>query len=156
MGRRGDHLAWPVLMGGLVGTALGLWFDARAGGIVTLAALCLASPRDLAGMLALHWELLPRMHLGMIAGVLAPLAALREHGQPAWTMMARGLSCMAWMVLGMAGGTLTFSSVAGSTAGPVAMLSAMLAGMFWGMAAGTAIERRVTDWTRLPTLGTRG
>lgn len=156
MDRRCSQLAWPMLLGGSLGMALGLWFDARAGGIATLAALCLGSPRDLAGMLALHWDLLPWMHLGMIAGVLAPLAALRERGQPVWTMMARALSCLGGMVFGMGAGTLAFSPVAGSTAGPAAMLSAMLAGMLWGMAAGTAIERWVTDWTRLPTLGTRG
>ncbi len=156
MGTRRGDMAWPVLLGGSLGMALGLWFDARAGDIVTLAALCLGSPRDLVGVLALHWDLLPRMHLGMIAGVVVPLAALRERGQPVWTMMVRSLSCLGWMVLGMAAGTLSFSSVAGSTSGPAAMLAAMLAGMLLGMAAGTAIERWVTDRTRLPTLGTRG
>jgi hypothetical protein len=156
MDRRGSPLAWPVLLGGLLGMALGLWFDARAGGMATLAALCLGSPRAPAGMLALHWELLPGMHLGMIAGALAAVLALRQHGQPVWTMIARSLSCLAWMVLGMAAGPLALSAVAGSTAGPAAMLASMLAGMLWGMAAGTAVERWVSAWTRLPTLGTRG
>lgn len=153
MDRRRGCAPGTVLLSGTAGMALGLWFDAGAGGVAALASLCVGDPRDLAAMLALHWALLPGMHLGMAAGVLAP--CWLERRWPDWGMIVRSLFCLAWMGAGMAAGTIAFASLAGPTASSAAMLSWMLAGMAGGMAAGTAIGRLATAWAAGPTLGTR-
>ena len=138
-----------VLLCGAAGMALGLWLDARAGGVATLASLCLSGQRDLAGILALHWEQLPRMHLGMVAGTLAAAPALQWLGyrHRIGATIARNLACSAWMIVGMAAGTLAFTRLAGWTAshgGPLAMLAAMVG----GMVAGSVVDRLAT---RIPT-----
>jgi hypothetical protein len=143
----GGRLPAAVLLGGAAGMALGLWWDDRAGGVAMLASLCRGGPRDFAGMLALHWDLLPGMHLGTLAGVVAPCWMTRR--RPSWGTIGTSISCLAWMVLGMAAGTLAFASQAGWTASPVATLSAMLVGMCWGMAASAAM-----GWlAAMPALG---
>ena len=140
----GAETVWAsriVLLTSAGGMALGLGFDARAGGVATLASLCLSGPNDLAGILALHWEQLPGMHLGMVAGALAGVPLLRRLGcrRGLGTMMARNLACAVWMIVGMGAGALAFAQLAGGAAsrsGPVGML----AGMVWGMFASRAMD----------------
>lgn len=44
-----------TLLIGAAGMVAGLWLDAGAGGVATLAALCLSDPGDFTGILMLHW-----------------------------------------------------------------------------------------------------
>lgn len=144
----GAATAWAsriVLLTSAAGMGLGLLFDLRMGGVATLAGLCLAGPRDLAGILALHWEQLPGMHLGMVGGALAAVPLLRRLGcrRRIGALIAWNLACSAWMIAGMGAGALALTPLAGWTAtrgGPAVMLVAMLAGMVCGMVASRAMD----------------
>jgi hypothetical protein len=136
-----------MLLLGALGMVGGLWIDARAGGISVLASLCLADPGDLFGTLRLHWQQLPAMHLGMIAGGLATvplMRSLRRHcRQQFCARLVQNLACSAWMVAGMAVGTLAFIQLAAWAGGrgSAAMLGGMFSGMVWGMVVSVAMYR---------------
>jgi len=143
-----------MLLLGAAGMVGGLACDARAGGFDALASVCLAGPGNFAGTLRLHWQQLPAMHLGMIAGGLAtvPLLRLFRAGcrRQFCARLGQNLACSAWMVVGMTAGTLLFLRLAawGGGRSPAAMLGGMFGGMVWGMVASVAAYRlwfRVID-----------
>jgi hypothetical protein len=108
-----------LLLGG-VGMLAGFWFDARTGNLAALAGVCLGEKRGIAATLALHWNQLPAMHLGMVAGSLASLPLLGRFGAgrlSQWRAgLAQNLACSAWMVFGMAAARRSFWSSAASPA----------------------------------------
>jgi hypothetical protein len=136
-----------MLLLGALGMVGGLWLDARAGGFSVLASLCLADTGDFLGTLRMHWQQLPAMHLGMTAGGLATvplMRALRRHcRQQFCALLAQNLACSAWMIVGMAVGTIAFMQLAASSGGrgSAAMLGGMFGGMVWGMVASVAMYR---------------
>ena len=133
---------WMLLLstGGMLA---GLWLDARDGGLARLAALCAASPPDPASVLAWHWVELPLAHLGMVLGGLAviPLMPLLRPAcrRQFCASLGQNLACSAWMLLGMAAGTLALADLADE---PAPLLAGMLAGMAWGMVVSVLLYRR--------------
>lgn len=136
-----------MLLLGALGMVGGLWLDARAGGFTTLAALCLADSGDFFATLRMHWQQLPAMHLGMTAGGLATvplMRSLRRHcRQQFCARLVQNLACSAWMIVGMAVGTIAFMQLAAWSGGrgSAAMLGGMFGGMVWGMVASVAMYR---------------
>jgi hypothetical protein len=136
-----------MLLLGALGMVAGLWFDARAGGFAALASLCVADTGDFLATLRMHWQQLPAMHLGMTAGGLATvplMRALRRHcRQQFCARLVQNLACSAWMIVGMAVGTVAFMQLAAwsGESGSGAMLGGMFGGMVWGMVASVAMYR---------------
>jgi hypothetical protein len=136
-----------MLMLGAAGMVGGLAWDSQAGGFDTLATLCLASSGDLLATLRLHWQQLPMMHLGMIAGGLATvplLRALRPTCRRQFcARLVQNLACSAWMVAGMSVGTIVFMHLAAEAGGRSAgaMLGGMFGGMVWGMVVSVSVYR---------------
>jgi hypothetical protein len=136
-----------MLLLGALGMVGGLWLDARAGGFSVLASLCLADHSDVFATLRLHWQQLPAMHLGMTAGGLATvplMRSLRRHcRQQFCALFVQNLACSAWMIVGMAVGTIAFMQLAAWSGGrgSAAMLGGMFGGMVWGMVASVAMYR---------------
>lgn len=135
---------WMLLLGA-IGMLLGLAWDVRAGGLQVLAALC-TGPTDLAAMLALHLQQLPLAHGGMVAGgaLVVPLMPRLRRGcrRQLCAQVGQNVVCSAWMVVGMAAGSLAFLEGAGwlqSVREPAAVLAGMAAGMVWGMVASVAL-----------------
>jgi hypothetical protein len=136
-----------MLLLGAVGMVGGLACDARAGGFAQLASVCLGGSGDFFATLRLHWQQLPAMHVGMVSGGLATVPLLRSY-RPACrrqfcARLGQNLACSAWMVTGMAAGTLVFVHLAGLAGGrsPAAMLGGMFAGMVWGMVVSVSLYR---------------
>lgn len=139
---------WMLLLGAL-GMLAGLAWDVRTGGLQVLAALC-SGPTGLAGMLALHLQQLPLAHLGMLAGgaLVVPLMPKLRRGcrRQLCAQMGQNVVCSAWMVVGMAAGSLLFLEGAGwlqAVREPAAVLAGMAAGMVWGMVASVALVQAV-------------
>ena len=136
-----------MLLLGAAGMVGGLAVDARAGGFATLATLCLASSGDFVATMRLHWQQLPVMHLGMIAGGLATVPLLRSVRPTCrrqfCARLAQNLACSAWMVAGMTAGTIVFVNLAALAGGrsPAAMLGGMFGGMVWGMVVSVSVYR---------------
>jgi hypothetical protein len=136
-----------MLLLGALGMVGGLWLDARAGGFSVLASLCLADSSDFFATLRMHWQQLPAMHVGMIAGGLATvplMRSLRRHCRRQFcARLAQNLACSAWMIVGMAVGTIAFMQLAAWSggSGSAAMLGGMFGGMVWGMVASVAMYR---------------
>ena len=144
-----------MLLLGALGMVGGLWLDARAGGFSMLASLCLAGSDDFFGTLRMHWQQLPAMHLGMTAGGLATvplMRSLRRHcRQQFCALLVQNLACSAWMIVGMAVGTIAFMQLAAWSGGrgSAAMLGGMFGGMVWGMVASVAMYR-LWFWLKQP------
>jgi len=136
-----------MLLLGAVGMVAGLAYDERSGGFTALVSLCQAGRGDFFGTMRLHWQLLPAMHLGMIAGGLATVPLLRTLRRGCrrqfCARLVQNLACSAWMIVGMSAGVLGFSELANWAGGrsPTAMLGGMFAGMVWGMVASVALYR---------------
>lgn len=136
-----------MLLLGAAGMVGGLACDARSGGFAALASLCLAGSGDFLATLRLHWQQLPAMHLGMIAGGLATVPLLRAFRRGCrrqfCARLVQNLACSAWMVVGMTAGTLAFMSLAARAGerSPAAMLGGMFGGMVWGMVVSVAVYR---------------
>lgn len=136
---------WMLLLG-FAGMLAGLALDALvSGGVRTLAALC-AGPLDLAAMVSLHLTQLPLAHLGMVAGglLVLPLMPRLRRGcrRQLCAQLGQNLVCSAWMVVGMAAGSLVFLQLAGwaqAVREPATVLAGMLAGMVWGMVASVSL-----------------
>ena len=135
---------WMLLLGA-VGMGIGLALDAHSGGLQVLAALC-SGPTDLAGMVGLHLSQLPLAHLGMVLGGVAvvPLMPRLRRGcrRQLCAQLGQNMVCSAWMVVGMAAGSLVFLEFAGwlqAVRDPAAVLAGMAAGMVWGMVASVAL-----------------
>jgi len=136
-----------MLLLGAAGMMAGLAFDARNGGLIGLATMCLGGSHGLMDTLWLHAQQLPLMHLGMVGGGLVTVPLLRhlragcKRQFCAW--LVQNLACSVWMVLGMGIGTLVFLELAHwvGASSFAAMFGGMFAGMVWGMAAGVALYR---------------
>jgi hypothetical protein len=87
------------------------------------------------------------MHLGMTAGGLATVPLMRtfrrQCRQQFCALLAQNLACSAWMIVGMAVGTIAFMQLAAWSGGrgSAAMLGGMFGGMVWGMVASVAMYR---------------
>ena len=136
-----------MLLLGAAGMAAGLTYDERTGGFTALMSLCQGGNADLLGTMRLHWQLLPAMHLGMIAGGLATVPLLRTLRRGCrrqfCARLVQNLACSAWMIAGMSAGVIGFMTLATWAGGrsPTAMLGGMFAGMVWGMVASVALYR---------------
>lgn len=135
---------WMLLLGG-AGMAVGLALDAWFGGLEVLAALC-TGPASLAGMLSLHLQQLPLAHAGMVAGGLAVVRLMprlrRGCRRQLCAQVGQNLVCSAWMVVGMAAGSLLFLQLAGwaqAVRDPAVVMAGMVAGMVWGMVASVTL-----------------
>ena len=135
---------WMLLLG-TVGMLAGMAIDARSGGVETLSALC-TGPTGRGGMLLLHLGQLPLAHAGMVGGglVVLPLMPRLRRGcrRQLCAQLGQNLVCSAWMVVGMAAGSLVFLELAGwaqAVREPAAVLAGMAAGMVWGMVASVAL-----------------
>lgn len=144
-----------MLLLGAAGMVGGLAYDARAGGLAALASLCQTGAGDFLGTLRLHWQLLPAMHLGMVAGGLATVPLLRRLRRTCrrqfCARLVQNVACSIWMIAGMSAGTMGFMHLAawGGGRSAAAMLGGMFAGMVWGMVASVAVYRL---WFRLLAL----
>jgi hypothetical protein len=135
---------WMLLLGA-VGMLAGMAVDAWAGGLETLSALC-AGPSDLGAMVLLHLTQLPLAHAGMVAGglLVLPLMPRLRRGcrRQLCAQLGQNLVCSAWMVVGMAAGSILFLELAGwaqAVREPAAVLAGMFAGMVWGMVASVTL-----------------
>ncbi|HET8746317.1 MAG TPA: hypothetical protein VFM98_11980 [Ramlibacter sp.] len=135
---------WMLLLGA-VGMLAGMAVDAYAGGLETLSALC-TGPRGLGAMVLLHVTQLPLAHAGMIGGglLVLPLMPRLRRGcrRQLCAQLGQNLVCSAWMVVGMAAGSLVFLELAGwvqAVREPAAVLAGMFAGMVWGMVASVTL-----------------
>lgn len=135
---------WMLLLGA-VGMLAGMAFDAWAGGLETLSALC-AGPADLGAMVLLHLTQLPLAHAGMVGGglLVLPLMPRLRRGcrRQLCAQLGQNLVCSAWMVVGMAAGSILFLELAGwagAVREPAAVLAGMFAGMVWGMVASVTL-----------------
>lgn len=144
---RGTGLTSPqwMLLLGAAGMAVGLALDAWIGGLEVLAALC-TGPASLAGMVSLHLQQLPLAHAGMVGGGLAVVRLMprlrRGCRRQLCAQVGQNLVCSAWMVVGMAAGSLVFLQLAGwaqAVRDPVAVVAGMFAGMVWGMVASVTL-----------------
>jgi hypothetical protein len=136
-----------MLLLGTLGMIAGLALDARRGSYGALVSICTARPEQFVQTLRLHWQLLPAMHAGMIAGGLATVPLLRTLRRGCrrqfCARLTQNLACSAWMVAGMSAGTVLFSSLAAwaGERGAAAMLGGMFSGMVWGMVASVSLYR---------------
>ncbi|RYF16830.1 MAG: hypothetical protein EOO30_09630 [Comamonadaceae bacterium] len=144
---RGGGLTSPqwMLLLGSAGMAVGLALDAWFGGLEVLAALC-TGPASFAGMLSLHLQQLPLAHAGMVAGGLAVVRLMprlrRGCRRQLCAQVGQNLVCSAWMVVGMAAGSLLFLQLAGwaqAVRDPAVVMAGMFAGMVWGMVASVSL-----------------
>lgn len=136
-----------MLLLGAAGMVAGLTYDERSAGLTALVSLCQAGSGNFLGTMRLHWQLLPAMHLGMIAGGLATVPLLRglRRGcrRQFCARLVQNLACSAWMIAGMSAGVAGFMQLAAWAGGrsATAMLGGMFAGMVWGMVASVALYR---------------
>ncbi|MEJ8835820.1 hypothetical protein [Ramlibacter sp. AN1133] len=135
---------WMLLLGA-VGMLAGMAIDAHSGGLETLSALC-TGPADLGAMVLVHVTQLPLAHIGMVAGglVVLPLMPRLRRGcrRQLCAQLGQNLVCSAWMVVGMAAGSLAMLELAGwaqAVREPAAVLAGMFAGMVWGMVASVTL-----------------
>ncbi len=110
-----------------LGMLIGLAIDAHEGRLAMLDALCRSGTRSPLYWIGIHWQQLPAMHDGMLAGSVLTLMH-----RPA----PKNLGCCAFMAAGMALGSLVHT--------PSIMLASMFAGMTLGHGAAVAWMRRLT------------
>ena len=142
-----------MLMLGAFGMVLGLLVDSRTLAPAALAAICGPADRGLWPLMQLHWALLPWTHVGMWAGGLAAIPALRAVRpgcrRKYCVRLAQNVICSAWMTVGMSVGALVFEGIGAPSIARSAL--AMLAGMICGMAISIGLYRL---WFRVrPMIG---
>jgi hypothetical protein len=116
------HSCQAALLLCTLGMSIGLAIDAHEGRLALLDTLCRSGTRGPLYWIGIHWQQLPAMHDGMLAGSLLTLAYRPE---------LRNLGCCAFMAAGMALGSLVHT--------PSIMLASMLFGMTCGHAAAVQI-----------------
>jgi hypothetical protein len=133
---------------GFGGMLAGLLYDVYNAGPDRLETLCTqASTMGFVDSMRLHFEFLPGMHLGMLAGgllAIPSLRLLRPHcGRYLCSLLAQNLVCSGWMLVGMTAGALWLSRWQFPTGTSVlpGMLGGMFVGMTWGMTASVAVYR---------------
>lgn len=144
-GRGGLNSPQWMLLLGAAGMLAGMAADAYAGGLETVTSLCAASG-GLVAMVLLHVTQLPLAHVGMIGGglLVLPLMPKLRRGcrRQLCAQLGQNLVCSAWMVVGMAAGSVVFLDLAGwaqAVREPAAVLAGMFAGMVWGMVASVTL-----------------
>jgi len=142
-----------MLMLGVGGMLVGLYWDLWQAGPARLASLCAQTPMlSFRDGLRLHLEFLPGMHLGMLLGGVAAIPSLRllrQHcGSYLCSLFLQNLMCSGWMLLGMTGGALWLARwlSASDKASLVGMLGGMFAGMTWGMVFSVGLYRAFFAW----------
>jgi hypothetical protein len=152
---------WMLLLGA-VGMLAGMAVDAHTGGLETLSALC-TGPSGLGAMVLLHLTQLPLAHIGMVAGglVVLPLMPRLRRGcrRQLCAQLGQNLVCSAWMVVGMAAGSVVFLELAGwaqAVREPAAVLAGMFAGMVWGMVASVTLVQALVRLSLGPRPVPRG
>lgn len=156
-GRGGLNSPQWMLLLGTVGMLLGLALDTwHTGGLRTLSALC-TGPLDLSAMVLLHLQQLPVAHAGMVGGglVVLPLMPRLRRGcrRQLCAQLGQNLVCSAWMVVGMAAGSLLFLELAGwvqAVRDPLSLFAGMLAGMVWGMVASVTLVQALVRLSHGP------
>jgi len=146
---------WMLLLGA-IGMLAGMAVDAHSGGLETVAALC-AGQGDLGAMVLLHVTQLPLAHIGMVGGglVVLPLMPRLRRGcrRQLCAQLGQNLVCSAWMVVGMAAGSLVFLELAGwaqAVRQPAAVLAGMFVGMVWGMVASVTLVQALIRFSYGP------
>lgn len=142
-----------MMLLGALGMLAGLALDARGSSLGRLAELCLsAASLDLWSLARLHWEWLPAMHVGMVAGGLLAIPLLRlgrkNCRRQLCARLTQNLACSGWMILGMNAGTLVAHKLAllGGGLSAAEMLGGMFSGMVWGMVWSVALYRSFFHW----------
>lgn len=127
---------------------IGLLYDVYNAGPERLQSLCAqAASMSFLDSMQLHFEFLPGMHVGMIAGGLLAIPSLRflrpHCGRYLCSLFAQNLMCSSWMLVGMTAGALWLSrwQVSVATTTLPSMLGGMFVGMTWGMVASVALYR---------------
>ncbi len=127
---------------GIGGMVLGLAIDARRTPMHVIEALCAGSVgRSFGDAMLFHAQLLPAMHLLMVAGGLAAiptLRVLRPECRRLCSMVTQNALCSSWMLVGMTAGATMFAQSVTALEG--VSLSRMLAGMFAGMVWGMVVS----------------
>lgn len=145
-----------MMLLGALGMLAGLALDVRSAGLDVLASMCLtAASLDLLSLAQLHWDWLPAMHVGMVAGGFLAVPLLRygrrNCRRQLCARLTQNLACSAWMILGMSAGTMVAHRLAALGGGLDAadMLGGMFGGMVWGMVASVALYRTFFHWRDL-------
>ena len=125
----------------------GLALDVQRAGLAAIASMCATSAPDFLAVARLHFEWLPAMHVGMVAGGLGALVWLRRLRpgcrRQFCARFAQNIACSGWMIVGMVAGVVLYYRLATwfGTAGVPAMLGGMIGGMVWGMVVSVSIYR---------------
>ena len=136
-----------MMLLGTLGMLTGLAFDVQRAGLAAIASMCASRAPDFLAVAQLHFEWLPAMHLGMVAGGLGALAWLRR-ARPGCrrqfcARFVQNITCSGWMIAGMVAGVMLYYRLAAwfGSGGVPAMLGGMIGGMVWGMVVSVAIYR---------------
>lgn len=137
-----------VMLGlGIGGMALGLAIDLWQTPLAVIEALCAsAMQRDFLDAMVFHAQILPAMHLLMLAGGLAAiptLRVLRPECRRLCSMLTQNALCSTWMLVGMTAGATLFAQSVSTLAGLALdrMLGGMFTGMVWGMVISVSAYR---------------
>lgn len=127
---------------GIGGMVLGLAIDAWMTPLHVIEALCTGSAgRSFFDAMLFHAQLLPAMHVLMVAGGLSAiptLRVLRPECRRLCSMLTQNALCSTWMLVGMTAGATLFAQSLTALEG--INLGRMLAGMFSGMVWGMVIS----------------
>jgi hypothetical protein len=136
-----------MMLLGTIGMLGGLAFDVQRAGLAAIASMCASSGPDFLAVARLHFEWLPAMHAGMVAGGLGALVWLRRVRpgckRQFCARFAQNIACSAWMMIGMVAGVILYYRLAAwfGSAGVPAMLGGMIGGMVWGMVVSVTLYR---------------
>ena len=136
-----------MMLFGALGMLGGLSIDIQNAGLAAIASMCASSTPDFFAVARLHFEWLPAMHFGMIAGGLGALVWLRRVRpgcrRQFCARLLQNIACSGWMIVGMIAGVMLYYRLAAwfGTAGVPAMLGGMIGGMVWGMVVSVSIYR---------------
>ena len=136
-----------MMLLGTVGMLAGLSLDVQRAGLAAIASMCASRGPDFIAVARLHFEWLPAMHVGMVAGGLGALAWLRSVRpgcrRQFCARFVQNIACSGWMIVGMIAGVVLYYRLAAwfGTAGVPAMLGGMIGGMVWGMVVSVSIYR---------------
>lgn len=136
-----------MMLLGTLGMLGGLALDVQRAGLTAIASMCATRAPDFFSVAQLHFEWLPAMHVGMVAGGLGALAWLRRVRPTCrrqfCARFAQNITCSGWMIAGMVAGVVLYYRLAAwiGSAGVPAMLGGMIGGMVWGMVVSVSIYR---------------
>lgn len=146
--RAGLSPPYVMLSLGFGGMLIGLLYDTYNTGPERLLSLCAqASSMSFLDGMRIHFECLPGMYVGMLAGgllAIPSLRLLRHHcGRYLCSLFAQNLMCSGWMLAGMTAGGLWFSrwEISAGASTLAGMLGGMFVGMTWGMVVSVALFR---------------